>query len=47
MKTIRKFYKTIRQAENYQNRLYNRFDYVRLIKSPMFSECGEYVWQVK
>jgi hypothetical protein len=47
MKTIRKIYQTLRQAENYQNRLYNKFDYVRLVKSPMFSESGEYVWEVK
>ena len=47
MKTIRKTYQTLRQAESYQNRLYNRFDYVRLIKSPMFSESGVYVWAVR
>jgi hypothetical protein len=47
MKTIRKVYQKIKQAESYQNRLYNRFDHVRLVKFPRFEEAGEYVWEVK
>ncbi len=47
MKTIRKIYQTLRQAENYQNRLYGKFDHVRLVKFPMFGESGIYVWEVK
>jgi hypothetical protein len=47
MKRISKTYATLKQAERYQSRLYNRFDTVRLIKSPMFGESGVYVWEVK
>lgn len=47
MKHISKTFTTMKQAEHYQNRLYNRFDTVRLIKSPMFGESGLYVWEVK
>jgi hypothetical protein len=47
MKRISKTYATLKQAERYQTRLYNRFDSVRLIRSPMFSESGLYVWEVK
>jgi hypothetical protein len=45
-KTISKTFKTPRQAESYQNRLYERFDSVKLLRSPMFSEEGAYTWQV-
>lgn len=45
-KTISKKYNTLRQAERYQNLLYNKFDNVKLIKSPMFTEYGTYVWAV-
>ena len=45
-KTIEKQYDTLKQAERYQNRLYNRFDSVRLVRSPLFSESGKYVWEV-
>jgi hypothetical protein len=47
MKTITKVYKSLKQAESYQNRLYGKYNYVRLISSPLFSEEGKYVWQVK
>lgn len=47
MKTITKHYKTLRSAENFQNRLYSKYDYVRLISSPLSSEEGKYVWQVR
>jgi hypothetical protein len=46
LKTISKKYNTLRQAERYQNLLYNKFDNVKLIKSPMFTEYGTYVWAV-
>lgn len=38
MKTINKQFDTLKQAERFQNRLYNRYDYVRLVSSPTFSE---------
>jgi hypothetical protein len=47
MKRIKKIYKTMKQAESYQNRLYNRYESVRLVSFPRFSEDGEYVWEVK
>lgn len=45
-KTIVKNYKTLKQAERYQNLLYNKHEMVRLIKWPMFSEEGQYIWEV-
>jgi hypothetical protein len=46
MKTITKTYSTLKQAEQYQNRLYNKYAHVRLVRAPLFSEEGVYVWQV-
>jgi hypothetical protein len=40
-----KFIKTI-QAEKYQNSLYNTFNYVQLISSPLWSEEGLYIWEI-
>jgi len=45
MKTISKHYTTLKQAERHQERLYNQYDYVRLIRSPL-GEDGIYVWEV-
>jgi len=45
-KTIRKEYKTLKQAERYQNMLYNKWDSVKLVSSPRFEEEGIYVWEV-
>jgi hypothetical protein len=47
MRTISKYYKSMKQAERYQNRLYNKYDHVRLIRAPVFTEDGVYVWEVK
>lgn len=47
MKTIAKNFKTIKQAEIFQFNLYGKFDSVKLVKSPMFSEEGIYIWEVK
>lgn len=47
MKTISKTFKTSKEAVSYQNRLYNKYDYVRLVKSPVFQEYGIYTWAVK
>jgi len=43
---ITKRFKTIKQAEKYQNSLYNKFPYVRLISYPIFLEEGLYIWDV-
>jgi len=46
--TIKKVCKTLKQAEKNQELLYNKYDSVKLVKSPLiFSEAGEYVWEVK
>ena len=47
MKRITKRYETMKQAERYQNRLYGKFGYVRLVRSPLSGESGDYVWEVK
>jgi len=44
--TIRKYFRTLKEAERYQNRLYNKWYAVRLISAPIFSESGTYVWDV-
>lgn len=46
-KRIRKYFKTLSQAESYQMRLYGKYDSVQLESSPLSSEEGEYVWSVK
>ncbi len=46
VKTIRKYYNRLDQAERYQNWLYGRHDSVKLIESPRFSEGGFYAWKV-
>jgi len=46
METITKYFKSIKQAEKYQNKLYNKFPYVRLITFPSYSEEGQYTWHV-
>lgn len=47
MKTITKQFETIKQAEKFLNRLYNKFNSVSLIKFPINSEKGIYIYQVK
>lgn len=46
MKHITKFFQTSRQAENYLQRLYDRFDYVRLIAWPRYG-TGVYTFVVQ
>jgi hypothetical protein len=46
MKTITKSFKTMRQAEQYQGRLYDKYSGVKLVSFPRFDEAGQYVWQV-
>jgi len=47
MKRITKVFDTLKQAEQFQNRLYDKYNHVRLVSSPTFSEDGTYVWEVK
>lgn len=44
---IKKVFSTMREATDYQNELYETYDYVRLERFPMFCEHGEYVWEVE
>lgn len=46
MYTIVKHFETIKQAEKYQNSLYNKFNSVRLFSFPSNSESGLYTWEV-
>ncbi len=46
MTTISKYFTSIKKAESYQNRLYSKYYYVRLINSPLFTESGNYYWEV-
>lgn len=46
MKTITKHCTTLKQAERYQNKLYDQYNSVQLVRAPLFSEEGTYQWQV-
>lgn len=46
MNTITKRFKKIKSAERYQDYLYNKFPYVRLISYPIYTEEGAYTWHV-
>lgn len=37
---------SLRQCHTFQNALYNKYHSVRLVRAPMFSEEGQYVWEV-
>ena len=47
MRTVAMHFDTLASAERFQDKLYNRYDSVRLVRSPMFGEQGQYVWEVK
>jgi hypothetical protein len=48
VKTITKHFQRIRDAERFQEQLYDLYDSVQLIHSPMFDEeRGAYIWRVK
>lgn len=44
--TVSKVCKSLAVAERFLNRLYDKYSYVRLLRSPLFSEDGLYVWEV-
>lgn len=46
METITKYFKTIKQAERYQNSLYGKLNYVVLVSFPLWGEEGQYTWEV-
>ena len=41
---IKKYFTTIKQAEQFLNKLYNKYDSVTCLNCPTF-ECGVYVFQ--
>ena len=41
-----KEYTKLKQAENYQNKLYNKYHKVDLISFPKYTEQGLYIWEV-
>lgn len=47
MRLIYKEYKTMKNAERYLNKLYNEYEYAKLIDFPRNSESGIYVFAVK
>jgi hypothetical protein len=47
MKRITKYCRTLKQAEQYLNRLYSKYDHVRTVSSPLFSEAGNYIFEVE
>ena len=47
MLRITKQFSSMKKAQTYQNMLYDKYDYVRLTRSPLFEESGTYVWEVK
>jgi len=47
MLRITKQFSSMKKAQIYQNMLYDKYDYVRLTRSPLFEESGTYVWEVK
>ncbi len=42
-----KYFSNIKAAERFQSRLYDQYNYVRLIDFPLFGEAGVYIWEVK
>jgi hypothetical protein len=47
MQKITKHFDSNRQAENYLQRLYDIYNYVRLINWPAFSQSGSYTFLVQ
>ena len=46
MKQIKRFFNWMRDAEKFQNRLYNKYNSVKLVRYPQFDKAGFYVWEV-
>jgi len=46
MMQIKRRFKTLKQAERFQNSLYNKYPSVELIQFPIITDDGEYVWTV-
>ena len=46
MKRIKRFFNWINDAEKFQNRLYDKYNSVKLVAFPQFDKAGFYVWEV-
>ena len=46
MKQIAKAFKTMKQAERYQQALYNKYSKVELVSFPLYWQSGTYIWVV-
>ena len=46
MMEVRKYCKSLKQAERKQQDLYNKFPSVTLVSSPLWAEEGLYIWDV-
>jgi len=46
-KTITKQFATLKQAEKFLMGLYNQWQSVNCVRSPLFSESGIYIFEVK
>jgi hypothetical protein len=46
MKQIKRFFNWEKDAVKFRNRLYNKYNSVNLVSSPLFNRAGFYVWQV-
>ena len=44
---VKQHFDSLKQAEKYLNKLYSKYDHVRLISSPMFTEAGVYTFEIK
>ena len=47
MKVITKLFEKLSSAERFQNSLYEKYGRVLLVRSPLFSEEGMYIWEVE
>jgi hypothetical protein len=44
--TIQKYFKTLKQVERFQSKLYNQYNSVKLVFFPIYSEDGIYTFFV-
>lgn len=47
VKTIRKNFASLKDAENFLSKLYDKYDFVRVSDYPRFGESGNYIFKVK
>jgi hypothetical protein len=46
MKRVKRFFNWLQQAEKFQNRLYGKYNSVKLVGFPQIDKAGFYVWEV-